>query len=252
VRCNRYVKFEKFLRRAKELGMDYIATGHYARIEGNKLKKARDRQKDQSYVLYMMDQALLAQTLFPLGDFTKPQVRALAKKFKLHIHEKPESQDICFVPDGDFAGFLRRRLPQLNKPGPIKNLQGKMVGQHRGIAFYTIGQRRGLNVAAGRPMYVIKINKKNNTICIGTERDLLKKELIAGKFSFVSGQVPAKTLKGQVKIRYNTPAAQATLKYLGRGRAKIIFARPQKAVTPGQYAVFYRGEEVVGGGKIML
>ncbi|MFA4857798.1 MAG: tRNA 2-thiouridine(34) synthase MnmA [Candidatus Margulisiibacteriota bacterium] len=266
IRCNKYVKFEKFLRRAKELGMDYIATGHYVRIAKvaapkngprhagaatqYKLKKAKDHHKDQSYVLYMLNQPQLAQTLFPLGNYTKLQVRALAKKFKLHIHEKAESQDICFVPDGNFAGFLKRRFPQLNKPGPIKNLQGKILGQHRGIAFYTIGQRRGLNVAAGHPMYVTKIDKKTNTIYIGGEKDLLRKDLMAEKFTFVAGKAPTTTLKGQVKIRYNTPAAKATSRYSGRGHVKIIFDRLQKAVTPGQSAVFYRGEEVVGGGVI--
>jgi tRNA-specific 2-thiouridylase len=275
IRCNQYVKFKKFLQRARELEMDFVATGHYACIEKvaaaksgartslsqgtaakiiYKLQKARDHRKDQSYVLYMLGQNELKRTLFPLGGFTKDKVRQLARKFKLHVHEKTESQDICFVPDGDFAGFLLRRFPKLDKPGPIKTLGGKVVGEHRGIAFYTIGQRRGLNVAAGHPMYVVKIVKKSNTICIGTERELLKKELVADRFTFVSGKCSKVSMqrgfKGQVKIRYNTPAFPATLKYLGKGRARIVFTRPQKAVTPGQSAVFYRGDEVVGGGVI--
>lgn len=215
VRCNKYVKFEKFLSRAKELGMDYIATGHYARIEKNgsayKLKKAKDDSKDQSYALYMMDQNILSKTLFPNAGLTKKQIRELAQKFNLHIHEKLDSQEICFITDNDFERFLKERMPELDNPGPIKTLDGTFVGTHRGIAFYTLGQRRGLNVAVGYPVYVVKIDKDANTIYIGDEKSVLKDELIADDFIFISGQVPKDKIMGRAKIRYNTPEDDATL-----------------------------------------
>ena len=256
------MKFEKFLLRASELGMDFIATGHYARIEKSaaqknaaaakfKLKKAVDPTKDQSYALYMMDQKVLAKTLFPNGEFKKEKIRKLAKKFKLHIHEKQDSQEICFIADNNFERFLKERVPELDKPGPIKTLDGTFVGEHRGIAFYTIGQRRGLNVAAGYPIYVVKIDKKTDTIFVGGEKDCLRNELETEDFIFVSGQAPRAKIKGKAKIRYNTPEDDATLEYLDNGRAKIKFDRPQKAITPGQYAVFYVEDEVVGGGIIL-
>jgi tRNA-specific 2-thiouridylase len=254
IRCNQFIKFDLFLNKAKEIGADLIATGHYARIVGTKLLRGKDAKKDQSYVLYRLTREQLARTLFPLGEMTKEEVRREAKGLKLEVAAKPESQEICFVEDDNYVNFLKQAAPELVKPGPIVDRSGKVVGEHQGIAFYTVGQRKGVGHHRGEPKYVIGIDPARNTVVIGDDRDLLKKELVARDLSFVSGQVPAGKIEVTAKIRYNAPEAEAVLTVRAEAEAQVeaevLFKKPQRAVTPGQSVVFYRGEEVFGGGII--
>ncbi len=266
IRCNQFIKFDHLARKAKELGAEFVATGHYARIESRKSKvenrnnefkllKGIDKRKDQAYVLYMMDQNSLAHTLYPLGQLTKDKVRKIAKDLELPVHDKEESQEICFVEDDDYGRFLKQTYPEAVRPGPIVDQAGKVVGQHEGIAFYTLGQRKGLGHHKGRPKYVIRLDRENNTVVIGDRKDTLGKELIAEQVSYVSGVAPAGPLAVKAKIRYNSPEAEAILRDMGDGegrgrKAKVEFAEAQNAITPGQSVVFYKGDEVIGGGII--
>ncbi|MFH1386387.1 MAG: tRNA 2-thiouridine(34) synthase MnmA [bacterium] len=272
IRCNQFLKFDHLLAKARELGAEYIATGHYARvgvrgkgIEGSKkiysapyslppnpltLLKGLDSRKDQSYVLYRLTQEQLAQTLFPLGEMTKDEVRKLAKKYKLPVAEKKESQEICFIADDDYGRFLKEKIPAVVKPGDIVDKTGKVVGRHEGIVFYTIGQRKGIGAHRGEPKYVISLDAKNNKVVIGDNDDLLRRELIADQVSFISGEWPAGALEVGAKIRYNSKEAPAVITPLSVGKMKVEFKGPQRAVTPGQSVVFYEGEEVLGGGLI--
>jgi tRNA-specific 2-thiouridylase len=265
IRCNQFIKFDLLLQKAKELGAEFIATGHYARIQpptplspspllrgkgigdrGIKLLKGKDLKKDQSYVLYRLTQEQLAHIMFPLGEMTKDKVREKAKELGLPVADKPESQEICFVEDDDYGRFIRENAPELVKPGPIVDLQGKEVGRHEGIAFYTIGQRKGIGHHRGEPKYVIGIDPKRNAVIIGTDEETLKSELAATDLTFISGAVPTGPLVISAKIRYNSSEAAATLYPDG----KVVFDKPQRAVTPGQSVVFYKGDEVLGGGII--
>ncbi|MGB9612584.1 MAG: tRNA 2-thiouridine(34) synthase MnmA [Candidatus Margulisiibacteriota bacterium] len=262
IRCNQFIKFDLLLKKAKELGVEFVATGHYARIINSqpqtssyKLLKGKDKKKEQSYVLYRLNQGTLGHVLFPLGELTKEQVRKIAKDFDLPVAEKEESQEICFVEDDDYRQFLRKFVPEAIKPGPILDRSGNIVGMHGGIAFYTIGQRKGLGHHRGRPKYVVEINRVNNSIIIGDDEEILRKELVAEDVSFISGKLPKGPLEITAKIRYNCPEAEAVL-YVGDreqgigNRVKVVFREPQRAITPGQSVVFYKGEEVVGGGVI--
>jgi len=272
IRCNQFIKFDLLMKKAKELGADYVATGHYARrrreilnpkseILNNhqnsnyKLLKGKDSKKDQSYVLYTMNQEALAHTLFPLGDLTKQEVRKIARELELPVAEKEESQEICFVEEDDYGRFIREAIPKTVKPGDIVDKAGKVVGRHEGIAFYTIGQRKGVGAHQGNPKYVVAIDRGNNQIVIGDQEDLLAKELLAEQVSFISEKLPTGHLEVAAKIRYNAAEAKAVV-YLEHGakntehRARVVFEKPQKAITPGQSAVFYKGDEVVGGGII--
>lgn len=249
--CNQHVKFDALLARAEALGADYLATGHYARIERRdgryRLLRAADVEKDQSYVLYTLGQRELARTLFPVGTYTKPQVRALARELGLPVADKPDSADICFIPDGDYRAFLSSRLAL--EPGPIVDETGAVVGQHRGVAAYTVGQRKGLGVALGQPRYVTALDPARNTVVIGPEEDLLARRALIEDVRWVSGEPPAGPIPLDVKIRYRTEPARA-LVVPCEGGAEVRFGRPQRAVTPGQAAVFYDGDEVIGGGLI--
>ncbi len=262
IRCNQYLKFEQLLERAKSLGAEYLATGHYAKIvHGQKylLKKAKDKYKDQSYFLFRLTQKQLAHTLFPLGNYTKFEVRQLASELNLSIKDKPGSQEICFVPDEDYRGFLKRELARIKgtpagiytniKPGLILDMNGKVVGEHKGIPFYTIGQREGLGIAMGYPVYILKINAKNNTIVVGNKEDAFSYGLLAKELSFIAEPIEREVAL-RVKIRYNHQEVLSRVSPLGKNRLKIIFSKPQFAVTPGQSAVLYRSESVVGGGII--
>jgi tRNA-uridine 2-sulfurtransferase len=263
IRCNQFIKFDLLLNKAKELGADFVATGHYSRIKSEirnpkfeadskseilnyKLLKGKDSKKDQSYVLYRLTQDQLAHTLFPLGEMTKHKVREKAKELELPVAEKPESQEICFVEDDDYGRFIRANAPELVKPGDIVDVNGKVVGRHEGIAFYTIGQRKGIGHHRGAPKYVIGIDPAKNTVIIGDDEDTLKSELVATNLTFISGVAPSEQLVIFAKIRYNASEAEATLYTDGR----VVFKHPQRAVTPGQSVVFYQGEEVLGGGII--
>lgn len=261
IRCNQYIKFDALLKKAMCLDAQYLATGHYARIEKIKiknylLKKAKDKIKDQSYFLYRLGQAQLKRILFPLGDYTKSEVRRLAREFNLPVAEKAESQEICFIPGGNYREFLAKRLadttgkgsvPSLN-PGPIADKQGKVLGRHKGIAFYTVGQRQGLGVACGFPVYITKIDAKNNKLIVGSQEDAVSGEFLVKQPHFILKPIK-KRIALKVKIRYNHPEAAAQAIAVNKN-IKVSFKKPQFAVTPGQSAVFYIKDTVLGGGII--
>ncbi len=247
VECNRFIKFGELLRKAKAMGAEYVATGHYARVNGGKLLKGKDPEKDQSYFLYTLTQDKLKQVLFPVGDYNKPWVRAMAKKFGLLVHAKKDSQEVCFV-GASLKNFLKKYLKV--KSGKILELEsGKNLGEHDGLPFYTIGQRRGLALSGG-PWYVVKMDAKKNILYISrNEKKLLSKEFTAEKVNWVSGSAPKLPLRVKAKIRYKHKEAPCVIKKI-KNNFKIIFDKPQRAVTAGQSAVFYRGDEVLGGGVI--
>lgn len=256
VECNRHLKFSALLEKAAGLGIDLIATGHYVRNVYDadedlyRLYCGKDRHKDQSYMLYMLGQNELARVLFPLGDLTKKQVRELAETAKLPVADKAESQEICFIPDNDYHRFLEREFPAAMKPGDIVSPEGELLGRHRGIAFYTVGQRKGLGLTSPRPLYVIRIDVEQNRLVAGFGEELYSSGLMATDLSYVRGEAASEPLEITVKIRYRAPAVQAMLYPPLSGLAKVIFETPQKAITPGQSAVFYCDEEVIGGGII--
>ena len=257
VRCNQHLKFGTLYQKVKSLGADYIATGHYAKVEYNasrecfELKKGLDPKKDQSYFLYSMRKETLPSILFPLGGMTKAEVRVLASRYQLNTAEKPESQDICFVPDGGYKKFLEDRLgKEIMRPGDFLDESGKVVGQHKGLAYYTIGQRDQLGLALGYPVYVYKIDRETNTVRVGNLAKLYARGLYAGQLNLVSMENSQKTIEVRVRIRYNQPEVQAFLTALDDQRIKVEFAKPQKSVTPGQSVVFYNGDVVLGGAII--
>ena len=257
VRCNQYLKFGTLYKKVRALGADFLATGHYVRLGYNSrrktwdLKKAKDPSKDQSYFLYGIDEKILPRLLFPLGPYTKDEVRGLARKFGLPAADKPESQDICFVPDRDYKKFIRERLGNgAFVPGPFKDPQGKILGQHQGIIHYTIGQRERLGLALGYPVYVYKIDKRSNTVYVGKEENLYSAGLVAGQLNYFAKAIPKKGMNAEARIRYHAPEIKAKLIALSRQRVEVIFKEPQKAVTPGQSVVFYQRDKVLGGAVI--
>lgn len=252
--CNRDVKFGLLLDYALAQGADYLATGHYARIrrEGDRflLLRGLDARKDQSYVLYMLGQRELAHALFPLGELTKAQVRSLARALGLASAERPESQEICFVRDNDYRRFLRDVASESIRPGPIYNSAGARVGTHKGLPFYTIGQREGLGIAHTEPLYVLAIRAEDNALVVGPARELGRDTLVANRVSFVAGRPPRLPAPITAKIRYRAKEAPATLTRVEGDRAWLAFAAPLRDITPGQGVVFYDGEVVLGGGII--
>jgi len=258
VRCNQYIKFGVLLKKAIALGAEYLATGHYARIEIRKkakgerqnyfLGKAKDKNKDQSYFLYRLSQRQLRSILFPVGDYTKDEVRGLARRFNLAVADKPASQEICFLPDTDYHAFLKKQIDSHINPGPILDTHGQLLGQHRGIALYTIGQRQGLGIAYGYPLYVVRIDAKQNSLIVGRKEDAYEKNFIVKEPHFILRPLKKKVVLF-VKIRYNHKEMPAEVSLSGR-KVKVRFKRPQFAVTPGQSAVFYDRDVVVGGGII--
>ncbi len=256
VRCNRFVKFESLLTKARGLGAEYVATGHYSRvvyddsIDRWRLKRGLDNSKDQSYALYSMSQYQLAHTLMPLGTMAKDDVRALAAKLGLNVAAKPDSQEICFVENKDYPGFLKQHVPEVAKPGPILDMDGKVLGQHNGIAFYTIGQRKRLGISAKEPHYVVRIDTEKNAIIVGRNDDLYTKGLIATDLNYILFKSLNSSVAVTAKIRYNMKDSPALLTNVVEGQAQVIFDQPQRAITPGQAAVFYQGDDVVGGGTI--
>ena len=253
--CNRYMKFDKLYERARLLGCDKIATGHYARIEfdGEKymLKKARDESKDQSYVLYMLTQEQLAHTLFPLGELIKSETRAIAEASKLTNPQKPDSQDICFVPDGDYAAAIERLTGKTSAPGNFIDTDGNVLGTHRGITHYTIGQHRGLGLALPERRYVCKIDAGSGTVTLGSDTELYSREVLVHDFNWISGEAPSGPIRCSAKIRYRQPEQAANVEPLSENEALIRFDTPQSAVTPGQSAVLYDDDTVLGGGIIV-
>lgn len=246
--CNKEIKFGLLLEKALKLGADFVATGHYARKTGNKLLKGKDKEKDQSYFLWQLTQRQLKHILFPVGDYTRTEVERLAKKFKLAPTLKvKKSVEICFIPT-TINDFLRKYIKE--KPGDIINVQGRKIGQHQGLCFYTIGQRKRIGLPGG-PYYVLSKNIKKNTLTITkNEKDLLKKELSVKNVNWASGRKPKLPIKVKTKIRYRHQSIPAKIYKIPDTKYKILFGSPQRAVTPGQSAVFYKGEELLGGGVI--
>jgi len=256
VRCNERIKFRLLLERARRLGVDFIATGHHARVARDPaggrylLKKGKDRAKDQSYFLYRLSQAQLAGVLMPVGDFTKAEVREMARRRGLPVAEKAESQETCFAPLGNYPEFLAGRAPRAFRPGPIKDLAGRVMGEHQGIGNYTIGQRRGLGISAPRPLYVVAIDTPGNAIVIGEERDLYRKILLASDIRLIAEKRIDEPVAVKAKIRYKHQEAKALIIPVSARRVRVEFERLQRAITPGQSVVFYRRDVVVGGGII--
>lgn len=257
IACNRFIKFGALLQKALELDAQFFATGHYAIVEKEKtgrflLRKGRDKDKDQSYLLYVLTQDQLRRTILPLGRFTKKEVRRIARNKGLPISDRPESQEICFIPDNDYREFLRLHISTGTRPGPIIDTDGKTVGEHKGIAFYTVGQRRGLGISSVSPLYVVGIDPRLNAVMVGTDRALYKDEAIVTDVNYIGIERLHRPLEVKVKIRYRHPPADAVISPTdGKGKkVKVKFALPQRAITPGQSAVFYDGDEVVGGGII--
>jgi tRNA-specific 2-thiouridylase len=283
--CNRHIRFTLLLNRALALDADYLATGHYVRVDDHpitgkrRLRRGIDPEKDQSYVLHVLNQQQLAHACFPLGEYTKPQVRAMAAERGMSVASKAESQEICFVAQNDYRGFIDRyarnqeegQEPQLvgvgarattaqasgviqiPRPGPIFDASGKTLGRHRGLAYYTIGQRKGLGITSPEPMHVLKIDAEQNALVVGPASALEQTSCTVGKMHYVSGEIPGEPFTARVRIRYKAPEQEASVTPLEGNRAQVTFIRPQRAITPGQAAVFYGGEdgdEVLCGGLI--
>jgi tRNA-specific 2-thiouridylase len=254
--CNRHIRWEFLLNKALSLGATHLATGHYARVrrldDGNfQLLKAIDEKKDQAYVLSVMGQEQLRHALFPVGDYTKPQIRELARRFNLPVAERADSQDLCFLADNDYRRFLSEHAPQVVQPGPILNRAGEVLGQHLGLAFYTIGQRKGIGLAAPEALYVLGTDPARNALIVGPLRELGGKTMRVGRINWVSGLAPAGPFEAMVKIRYKAAERRATVTPLDATRAGVAFEAPVRDITPGQGAVFFDGEVVLGGGIIL-
>jgi len=286
--CNRHIRFTVLLKRALALNADYLATGHYVRVDDHpvtgkrRLRRGIDPEKDQSYVLHVLNQEQLAHACFPLGGYTKPQVRALAAERGMRVATKAESQEICFVAKNDYRGFIDRyaasrvaelattpgpvavgagrgatasatSLIAIPKPGPIYDQQGKQLGRHRGLAYYTIGQRKGLGVTSPEPLHVLKIDARQNALIVGPAAALQQSEFFVRNMHYSSGDIPAEPFEARVRIRYKAPEQPALITPLANNRAQVSLVHPQRAITPGQAAVLYGGEdgdEVLGGGII--
>jgi len=255
VMCNERLKFGNLWDKAQALGAGYIATGHYAIIDhgpdGAVLRKGRDPRKDQSYFLFSLRQEQLSRALTPLGGMTKPEIREIARELGLKVADKVDSQEICFVPGNDYKAFLRSHLGEEEfHRGGIYDVSGKFLGDHEGIEMFTIGQRKGLPGGATGPRYVVDIDPDNSRVIVGTEEDLVREEFEVDRVNWIQGQ-PSGPVEGNVKIRYAHPGAAAVIEPLEGGRASVRLVEPQRAVTPGQAAVFYDGDTVLGGGWIV-
>lgn len=256
IACNRHIKFGSLLQKARELEADFVATGHYVQIsldEGtgkHHLLKGLDSKKDQSYVLYHLNQQSLPHFLFPLGGLTKTETRKLASEYGFPIANKPESQEICFIPDNNYRRFLQERAPEALKPGPFVSSAGNILGTHRGFACYTIGQRKGLGIALGQPMFVSSVDPVTNRVTLGPESDIFRDRLSAREVSWVSETPPVEPFAALVKIRYTAPESPAQITPLPNGRLEVRFENKQRAITPGQSVVLYDGNSVLGGGII--
>ena len=257
VNCNTKIKWKYLLDKAKKLGANFLSTGHYARIQYDEkksrytVKKGIDKTRDQSYVLWGLSQENLAQTLFPLGELTKEKIREIARNSKLKVADKPESQEICFVPDDDYASFLRNWKKDEEIPkGDIVNLKGEKIGEHQGIPFYTIGQRKGLGVSNAKPLYVVDIDVQKNTILVAEEKELFRKSFLVKDTNWIAIDKLDKPIRCQIKIRYLHQPAWGWIHPQNENSVRVEFEIPQKAITPGQSAVFYEEDMVLGGGVI--
>jgi tRNA-uridine 2-sulfurtransferase len=255
VRCNRLIKWGILLEHALALGADYLATGHYARkrTTGNgrqELLRAVDPSKDQAYVLHVLTQERLERALFPVGEYSKPEIRALARSFGLPAATRRDSQDLCFLAGEDYRDFIRRNAPQIARPGLILTHAGKVIGEHQGLAYYTIGQRKGLAISSPVPLYVLAKDALTNTLIVGVEAELGSRQLTAHAVNWIAGEAPKEPLRLKVKTRYTAKEAWALVTPLERSRVEVCFDAPQRDITPGQAAVFYDGDIVLGGGLI--
>lgn len=255
VACNKFIRFSEFLEKAKGLGADYIATGHYAVVEKDQetgrylMKKSADNNKDQTYFLHQMTQEQLSHTIFPLGGYTKDKVREIAEKIGLEIHDKPDSEEICFIPDNDHGAFIKRRQPDKVKKGNFVDDKGNILGEHKGIVYYTIGQRKGLGIALGKRVFVKNIDPEKNEVVLGDETELYKSKLYAEDINLIAyDKLPAE-LEVRAKIRFSKNEAVAILNPYNEG-VMVEFKEPQRAITKGQAVVFYDNNLVVGGGII--
>ncbi|HXG16095.1 MAG TPA: tRNA 2-thiouridine(34) synthase MnmA [Calidithermus sp.] len=254
--CNSALKFGSLLRRARAWDATAVATGHYARVSRDPasgrwlLWRARDRRKDQSDFLWPLRPAQLAAARFPVGDLTKDEVRAHARRLGLVTADKPESQEICFVPGGDYRAFLRERDPGAFRPGPIVDTDGRLLGRHAGVANFTVGQRRGLGLATGRPLYVVALDPVTDRVMVGPDEALHRRTLRARAVNFIAIEPPAEPVRIEARIRHSHAPAPATVRALPGEAAEVVFDEPQRAVAPGQSVVFYQGDLVVGGGVI--
>lgn len=253
--CNKHVRFNEFLEKAKGLGADYLATGHYAKVEYDKatdrylMKKSEDRKKDQTYFLHQMNQHQLSHVLFPLGGYEKDEVRKIGEKIGIITHDKPDSEEICFIPDNDHGRFITEREPDKVKPGYFKDRQGNILGEHKGIVHYTIGQRKGLGIALGERVFVQEIDPNTNTIILGKEEGLYNSRLYAEEINLIPFDRLTEEMEVTAKIRYSPNESKAIIKPYKDG-IMVEFDEPQRAITKSQAVVFYKGEIVVGGGII--
>lgn len=256
IACNRYVKWEALLKRSMDIGADYIATGHYAQIDRltngrYAIKHSATKTKDQTYALYNLTQDQLQHTLMPVGAYTKEQIRQIAENIGLPIAHKPDSQDICFIPDGDYATFIDKERNKKVPEGNFVSLDGKVLGRHKGITHYTVGQRKGLGLSLGHPAFVLEIRPETNEVVIGTNEDSMTCEVRAEKLNFMSIEDIEDDMRVFAKIRYNHKGAWCTVKRTGEDEILCVFDEPQRAATPGQALVMYDGEYVLGGGTII-
>src|ERR671923_527148 len=251
--CNRQIRWTFLLDHALALGANYMATGHYARIRKDErgkveLLRAVDRTKDQSYVLHVLNQEKLSKALFPVGDYPKTQIRAIAERHGLPTASRKDSQDLCFLAGEDYRTFLQRNAAEMLQPGEILTQDGRMVGRHNGLANYTIGQRKGLGIASLVPLYVLGKNSDTNTLMVGTQDELGSRELTAREVNWLSGAAPREPLRAEVKIRYTAKEAEALVVPVNGDQVQVLFDAPQRDITPGQAAVFFQGEVLIGGG----
>lgn len=256
IACNRHVKWQAMLDKALSMGIDYIATGHYAKVIPDSkngrfiLKKSVTDRKDQTYALYNLTQKQLSHTLMPVGDYTKDEIREIAKEIGLSVATKPDSQEICFIHDNDYGKSLSENCDKKIIPGKFVDTKGNVLGDHKGIVHYTVGQRKGLGIAFGKPMFVVAVNPENNTVVLGDDSEVFSQTLTASDPNFISIEKPVDGMRVNAKIRYSAKEAPATINVIDENRIKVVFDTPQRAITPGQSVVFYDGDVVVGGGTI--
>lgn len=256
IACNRFVRWESLLRRSMQIGADYIATGHYAKVvkldNGRyTLKKATDIRKDQTYALYNLTQYQLEHTLMPVGEYSKDEIRKIAEKINLRIANKPDSQDLCFIPDKNYAGFIEEHTNIPLENGNFVDVNGKILGKHKGIIHYTVGQRKGLGLSLGKPAFVVEIRPDKNEVVIGDNSAVFDDTLYADTLNFMSFEKLEGELRVDAKIRYSHHPSPCTIKIISEDKLKCVFDKPQRAITPGQAVVFYDGDMLIGGGKIL-
>lgn len=256
IACNRHVKWESLLKRSLEIGADCIATGHYARIaqlENGRyaIRNSVTAKKDQTYALYNLTQEQLSHTLMPVGDYNKDEIRAIAEKIGIQVAHKPDSMEICFVPDNDYAGFITRETGYVSRPGNFVDLHGNILGTHKGIIHYTVGQRKGLGLAMGHPVFVVAIRPETNEVVIGENDDVFSTKLYANNINLMSVDKIEEPIRARAKIRYSHEGVDCTIRMADDGLLECVFDEKQRAVTPGQALVIYDGDYVLGGGTII-